>query len=83
MVKGDAATLLWYDFPNVFRFFAGFGPDSTGSVSVRRHLHVLHVLRAGVRDLVDGVTVPAGTRHHQARRPLGSGGLFRFCTGNS
>jgi hypothetical protein len=78
MVKGVAATLLWYDFPNVFRFFAGFGPDSTGSVSVRIHLHVLHVLRAGVRDLVDGVTVPAGTRHHQARRPIGSGGLFTF-----
>ena len=58
MVKGDAATLLWYDFPNVFWFFAGFWPDSTGSVSVRIRLYVL---RAGMRDLVDGVTFPAGT----------------------
>jgi hypothetical protein len=60
-VKGVAATLLWYDFPNVFRFFAGFWPDSTGSVSLRVRVHVLHVLCAGVRDLVDGVTEPAGT----------------------
>ena len=75
MVKGVAATLLWYDFPNVFRFFAGFWPDSTGSVPVRIHLYVL---RAGMRDLVDGVTFRQEPQHHQARRPRGYGRLFSF-----
>ena len=60
MVKGVAATTVWYDFPNVFRVFARFGPDSTGSACLRVHVY-LYVYGAGVRDLVEGVNGPEGT----------------------
>src|SRR6266545_3082228 len=47
-----------YAFPNVFKFFAGFGHDHAGSLCLRVHLYVL---QHGACDLVDGITVPAGT----------------------
>jgi len=64
MVKGDAATLLWYDFPNVFKFFAGFGRDGSGFVCVCVHLYVL---QHGARDLVDGINGPG--RNPDITRP--------------
>jgi len=59
---------------NVFKFFAGFGRDHAGSVCLCVHLHVL---QHGARDLVDGITVPAGTPTSPGP-PTSFGGPFCF-----
>ena len=63
-----------YDFLNVFKFFAGFGRDRAGPVCVCVHLYVL---QHGARDLVDGITVPAGTPTSPGP-PTSFGGPFYF-----
>ena len=63
-----------YDCPNVFKFFAGFGRNRAGSVCVCVHLYVL---QHGARDLVDGITVPAGTPTSPGP-PTSFGGPFYF-----
>jgi hypothetical protein len=63
-----------YDFLNVFKFFAGFGRDHAGSACLCVRLYVL---QHGARDLVDGITVPAGTPTSPGP-PTISAGLFTF-----